>query len=157
TSGTSGFLCGVASWTPTPGPWWVVPSRPLQESFCAPPTVGLPGTPQSSGTRSFLRGGAFVGANTGTAVGDFGTILHTITGGGPATWTLQASGTSSHLRGLSFGDASTGTAVGDSGTILRTTDGATWTPQSSGTGNPLTGVSFVDANTGWSVGFLGRF
>ena len=71
-------------------------------------------------------------------MGDFGTILHTITGGGPATWTLQASGTSNHLRGLSFVDASTGTAVGDSGT-----------------GNPLTGVSFIDANTGCAVGLFG--
>ena len=61
---------------------------------------------------------AKTGANTGTAVGDFGTIVRTTNGG--ATWVAQNSGTRNLLRGVSFSDATTGTAVGSGGTILRT-------------------------------------
>ncbi len=64
---------------------------------------------------------SFVDANTGTAVGDFGTILRTTDGG--ATWTPQTSGTTNSLRGLSFVNANTGTVVSNYGTILRTTTG----------------------------------
>src|SRR5215831_19484521 len=64
---------------------------------------------------------SFVDANTGTAVGGGGTILHTTDGG--ATWTPQSSGTTFWLHGVSFLDTNTGWAVGDGGTILHTTDG----------------------------------
>jgi len=64
---------------------------------------------------------SFVDANTGTAVGDFGTILRTTDGG--ATWTLQISGTTNNLWGVSLVDANIGTVVGYYGTILRTTTG----------------------------------
>ena len=64
---------------------------------------------------------SFVDANTGTAVGDFGTILRTTDGG--ATWTPQTSGTTNFLIGVSFVDANTGTVVSNYGTILRTTTG----------------------------------
>jgi photosystem II stability/assembly factor-like uncharacterized protein len=60
-------------------------------------------------------------ANTGTAVGNSGTILRTTDGG--ANWTVQLSGTSNALIAVSFVNASTGTAVGDSGSILRTNTG----------------------------------
>ena len=60
-------------------------------------------------------------ANTGTAVGDGGTILRTDNGG--ASWTPQSSGTFNTLYGVSFVDANTGTAVGEIGTILRTNTG----------------------------------
>jgi photosystem II stability/assembly factor-like uncharacterized protein len=44
---------------------------------------GVTWTAQSSGTINFLFGVSFTDANTGTAVGGFGTILHTTTGGEP--------------------------------------------------------------------------
>jgi photosystem II stability/assembly factor-like uncharacterized protein len=62
-----------------------------------------------------------VDANTGTAVGDFGTILRTTDGG--ATWRRQFGGTLNDFSGVSFVDANTGTVVGDFGTILRTNTG----------------------------------
>ncbi|MEK9136387.1 MAG: hypothetical protein AAB393_04640 [Bacteroidota bacterium] len=81
---------------------------------------------------SFLTGICWGQINTGTAVGDFGTILRTTNGG--ATWVIQSSGTTNGLLGLSFTDANTGTAVGAGGIIRRTTNGgATWVSQTSGT------------------------
>jgi len=68
-----------------------------------------------------LNGVSFTDANTGTAVGEAGTIVRTTDGG--ETWVTQDSGTTSALNGVSFTDANTGTAVGQNGTILRTTDG----------------------------------
>lgn len=49
-----------------------------------------------------LDGVFFLDANTGTAVGDFGTILHTADGGD--TWAAQSSGTTLSLRSVSFVD-----------------------------------------------------
>jgi hypothetical protein len=68
-----------------------------------------------------LRGVSFTDANTGTAVGMWGTILRTTNGG--SSWTRQSSGTINDLLGVSFTDANTGTAVGVGGTILRTKTG----------------------------------
>jgi hypothetical protein len=79
------------------------------------------GTPQSSGTNNPLYGVSFVDVNTGWAVGDLGTILHTTDGG--ATWRRQSTSTLSSLVGVSFVDANTGNVVGLEGTILRTTTG----------------------------------
>ncbi len=108
-------------------------------------------TPQVSGTTSYLYAATFVDANTGTVVGDNGTILHTTDGG--STWAPQSSGTTRVLFGVSFADASTGTVVGDDGIILRTTDGgSTWTAQRSGTTSPLYAVSLADASSGTAVG-----
>ena len=99
-------------------------------------------------------GVSFTDANTGTVVGQSGTILRTTDGG--VTWVAQTSGTTAWLIGVSFTDANNGTAVGTFGTIVRTTDGgATWVAQTSGTRNWLIGVSFTDANTGTAVGFEG--
>lgn len=118
----------------------------LSQSYSQSGWVG-----QTSGTTNLLFGVSFPDANTGTAVGRSGTILHTTNGG--AIWVGQTSGTTRALRSVSFTDANTGTAVGDTGTILRTTNGgATWVPQSSGTMVLLTGVSFTDVNTGTAVG-----
>ena len=49
---------------------------------------------QSSGTVNDLLKVCMTDANTGTAVGEFGTILRTTNAG--ATWTSQSSGTSNH-------------------------------------------------------------
>lgn len=93
----------------------------------------------------------FVDANTGTAVGEIGTILKTTDGG--ANWEFQNGGTYENLNGVYFTDSNTGTVVGGDGTILRTTDGgANWIAQTSGVTNLLLDVFFTDANTGTAVG-----
>src|SRR5882757_8644279 len=98
-----------------------------------------------------LRGASFVDANTGTVVGEYGTIVRTTDGGN--SWTIQVSGTTQNLWAVSFKDSNKGTAVGEGGTILGTTDGgANWVPQTSGTTLQLRGVSLSDANTGSAVG-----
>ena len=57
-----------------------------------------------------LRGASFVDADTGTVVGEYGTIVRTTDGGN--SWAPQSSGTSNDLFGVSFIDTNTGTAVG---------------------------------------------
>ena len=44
-----------------------------------------------------LRGASFVDANTGTVVGEYGTIVRTTDGGN--SWTIQASGTTANFVG----------------------------------------------------------
>ena len=88
-----------------------------------------------------LRGASFVDANTGTVVGENGTIVRTTDGGN--SWTIQASGTTQTLWAVSFTDPNHGTAVGEAGTIVGTTDGGDhWVTQPSGTALQLRGVSF---------------
>ena len=70
-----------------------------------------------------LLGVSFTNADTGTAVGDYGTVLRTTDGG--ATWLSQTSGTTGWLNSVSFTDVNNGTAVGEAGTIIHTTDGGT--------------------------------
>jgi photosystem II stability/assembly factor-like uncharacterized protein len=102
-----------------------------------------------------LRGASFVDANTGTVVGDYGTIVRTTDGGN--SWTVQVSSTTQKLWAVSFTDVNNGTAVGEAGIILGTTDGGDhWVPQTSGTTLQLRGVSFAgDAINGTAVGEAG--
>ena len=80
--------------------------------------------PQNCGTtNNHLNSVSLSDPNTGTAVGEQGTILRTIDGG--TTWISQNSGTTKELKGVSFSDPNTGTVVGGDGTILRTTSGGT--------------------------------
>jgi photosystem II stability/assembly factor-like uncharacterized protein len=96
-------------------------------------------------------GVSFPGPDTGTLVGDGGSILRTTDGG--SHWMRQESHTSARLTATCFTDVQTGTAIGDSGIILRTTDGgATWLRQQSGTGAALSGIHFASAGTGTAVG-----
>ena len=98
-----------------------------------------------------LRDATLVNANTGTLVGDYGTIVRTTDGGN--NWSVQSSGTTETLWGVSFTDSNSGTVVGENGTILRTTDGgAHWMEQASGTALNLRAVSLADGNTGTAVG-----
>jgi len=62
-----------------------------------------------------LWGVSFTDSNSGTVVGENGTILRTTDGG--AHWITQASGTALNLRAVSFPDGNTGTAVGEGGVI----------------------------------------
>src|SRR5438477_4747444 len=101
-----------------------------------------------------LRGASFVDADTGTVVGEYGTIVRTTDGGN--SWTVQVSGTTQALWAVSFTDANNGTAVGEGGTIVRTTDGGDhWASQPSGTTLQFRGVSFADSNNGTAVGLGG--
>lgn len=59
----------------------------------------------------------FVSANEVFAVGDNGTIMHSLDGG--VTWSNMTSGTTVILKYAAFHDATHGIAVGNSGTILR--------------------------------------
>ena len=96
----------------------------------------------------------FPAAGTGWAVGDGGTIVKTVNGGG--TWATQSSGVSAQLTAVDFVSASVGFAVGKGGLILRTRDGGThWVKLSSGTQKRLSAVCFVSASRGWVVGTSG--
>jgi hypothetical protein len=68
-----------------------------------------------------LEGISFSDANTGTVVGNWGTLLRTTNGG--TTWTSQFCGTNNTLLGVSFIGAHIGTVVGWYNTILHTTNG----------------------------------
>ena len=99
-----------------------------------------------------LQAVSFSDADHGTAVGSYGTIIHTTDGGN--TWINQESRTMEMLRGVSFTDENNGIVVGESGIILNTKDGGkTWNFKSSGTTETLYDVSFSDANNGTAVGF----
>ena len=79
-----------------------------------------------------LRDATLVSANTGTLVGDYGTIVRTSDGGN--NWSVQSSGTTETLWCVSFTDSNSGTVVGKNSTILRTTDGGAHSiKQASGT------------------------
>lgn len=96
----------------------------------------------------------FTDPMTGWAVGERGTILHTINGG--TDWHQQQSGSYTDLQGLHFTDSLRGWVVGSSGTIRYTLNGGiSWQQQSSGTSNVLRGVYFTNSQTGWTVGNSG--
>jgi photosystem II stability/assembly factor-like uncharacterized protein len=80
----------------------------------------------TSGSAQDLYDVADAGAGAVWAVGDAGTILHSVDGG--ATWTSQTSGTAVNLTNVSVVDANTDWATGAGGLVLRTVDGGTnWT------------------------------
>ena len=104
-----------------------------------------------SNNLQYLHGVDFVDANTGWAVGDFGTILKTTSGG--VYWVSQSIDSIYSLASVDFVDEVTGWAVGydTGGVILKTTDGgSSWTQQYSG--KFLNSVQFVSPTIGWSVG-----
>jgi hypothetical protein len=103
-----------------------------------------------------LYGISFIDANTGTIVGENGTILRTTNSG--TNWISQTSGTTLILSSVFFTNANTGAAVGENGTILRTTNGGTnWLSQISGTTVWLNGIFLTDTNNGTAVGGLYSF
>jgi hypothetical protein len=69
------------------------------------------------GTTCNLNGVCFINADTGTVVGDEGTILFTTNGG--VTWRSQSSDTRMGLNGICSTEPDTWTTVGMSNTILR--------------------------------------
>lgn len=108
-------------------------------------------TVQSSGTSEHLAELSFSDQNTGTVVGQNGTILRTTNGG--MDWHPQSSGTTNNLTGVSFVDSVYGWVVGTNGTILHTTDGgSSWSPQNSNTPEHLWEVDFTSRTHGCAVG-----
>ena len=107
------------------------------------------------GTSRRLSGISFINVNTGTIVGDTGTVIHTTNGG--ISWSMQNSGTNQWLFDASYLDINNGFAVGNSGTILRTTNGGvSWVQQNSGVSVSLYGLSFINLSTCTVVGAAGN-
>jgi photosystem II stability/assembly factor-like uncharacterized protein len=107
----------------------------------------------------------FVDSDTGWAVGENGTILHTVDGG--QSWIKQVSGTSLVLFDVQFFDKSVGYIIGgdnqdeDGGfrghftsILLRTDDGGeNWNSVNIPTRNLHWSLSFADRQTGWLLGW----
>ena len=94
-----------------------------------------------------LFGVACVGNDDGWAVGEHGTIGHTLDGG--KSWSWQTSGVAVDLHGVRFGDAMHGVAVGDGGTLLVTSDaGAHWARVD------VTTVDLHAATVAWGAGLF---
>ncbi len=111
---------------------------------------------QTSNTNRTLNGVFFLpDGREGWAVGDAGTIMHTVDAG--VTWRSQFSQTSSNLSGVFFADPDTGWAVGNLGTVLQTSNrGGTWTRRIiPGVGENLMDVYFANRDTGFVVGTAG--
>jgi len=109
--------------------------------------------PLTSGVNTWIQDVDFVDSQTGWAVGNDGTILHTTNG---YSWAAQQSNTPNNLYGVHFVDNLFGYAVGAGGLILKTMDGGTtWVQEASGTSKDLQSVTFIDVNFGWIVGNTG--
>jgi photosystem II stability/assembly factor-like uncharacterized protein len=106
---------------------------------------------QPSGTAADLNAVAAASPTVAWAVGDVGTILHTVDGG--LNWVAQASGTPFNLRGVAWAGPGILWAVGDAGTIRKSVDdGATWFARPSPVGASLYGVTAVSPTVAWAVG-----
>jgi photosystem II stability/assembly factor-like uncharacterized protein/subtilisin-like proprotein convertase family protein len=95
----------------------------------------------------------FVNKNEGWAVGDNGTIRHTINGG--ATWTTQTSPVSGSVDKVFFLDENNGwiASLDSWGQIAHTTNGGKdWIKQTNPTLNKIADVFFITPEKGWAVG-----
>ena len=118
--------------------WWV---KPFEQNVALRPPV----------TSANLQSVAFATPQSGWAVGQRGTILHTEDGG--ASWKPQSRGTASDLCSVAFVTPQSAWAVGEYGTILHTEDGGgSWKPQNSNTTVSLYSVAFAMPQAGWAVG-----
>jgi photosystem II stability/assembly factor-like uncharacterized protein len=116
---------------------------------------------QKSGTHALLRSAVFVSPQSGWAVGDDGTILHTEDGGN--TWKLQSPDKlprdrfSGKLRpelfSVAFNSPMTGVAVGNWIRLWTDDGGNSWKLRESE--GWLGSVTFVSPQSGWAVGVLG--
>jgi photosystem II stability/assembly factor-like uncharacterized protein len=109
---------------------------------------------QQSNTRFTLASIFFTDVKKGWAVGERGTILHTVDGGN--TWETQKSPVTSYLFDVHFVNPLQGWIVTEYTTVLHTVDGGkTWAVQHKGEDFSLKSVSFADALNGWAVGEYG--
>ena len=93
----------------------------------------------------------FIDPLTGWAVGEFGSVIKTDSGGD--IWEVTHFNPNELLHAVCFTNYNHGWAVGDSGYIIQTDDGGNyWNQQTSGTNFELLDVHFADENNGWAVG-----
>lgn len=96
----------------------------------------------------------FLSESVTIAVGQYGTVLASYTGG--TSWeivTTRLNGIDTHLNRIARIDASTAVAVGNNGRIVKSTDsGVTWTEIASGTASALRDVHFATPIHGMAVG-----
>ncbi len=102
----------------------------------------------------------FVDTEHGWAVGDRGTIWHTVDGG--RHWSLQPSGVDCRLSSVVFLDRKIGWAAGGStqpythvslGVVLRTQDGGEhWTQEQRAMTPAIARIGFFDPLRGWALG-----
>ncbi len=105
----------------------------------------------NSGTTINLNSVDFIDISHGIAVGDNGTILHTIDGGN--TWEGVVSGTYNTLNDVCFINEDTIVTVGDNATILRTIDGGvSWLPITVGVYSNLISVDIDISGNGIAGG-----
>ena len=84
----------------------------------------------------------FVDAETGWAVGTFGTVMKTTDSG--ETWRMQSTDTRAPIRSVHFLDSNTGWAVGAQGVVLFTKDGGqTWDQGPRGEARTRTGCGLA--------------
>jgi photosystem II stability/assembly factor-like uncharacterized protein len=109
--------------------------------------------PQSSGTTAALFEVEFIGADTGYAAGESGTMLHTTDGG--ATWTIQYTG-AWYIQAMQFFNGMKGYFAGNGGEFGVTQDGGiSWTTFLTATTNDLRDMHFIDENLGYMAGHNG--
>jgi photosystem II stability/assembly factor-like uncharacterized protein len=132
--------------TPTPPPLTIPPTSPFQpdapEGWCWQEVLGLVNA---------LNDVFFWDAQTGWAMGEKGTILHTDDGG--ETWQWQDSPVDGSLQRVVFVDAQTGWIAyprwNDASVLLQTQDGGrTWVERSLPFQNDYD-MTWTDANNGW--------
>ncbi len=105
----------------------------------------------NSGTTENLNSVDFIDISHGVAIGDNGTILHTIDGGN--IWESVASGTYNNLNDICFINEDTIVAVGNNATILRTIDGGVnWLPITAGVYSNLISVDIDISGNGIAGG-----
>lgn len=156
--GHSGNMLAIANWQDGVYKGWLgVGGHMLRTS-----DGGNTWTEQSLPSAGLLSSIFFTDANTGYAVGEFGTILKSTNGG--STWEGKyLPNTFISLYSVYFTDAQTGYAVGNysqptmnEGIILKTTDGGTtWNEQSFPYVILFSSVCFTSASTGYAVGLYG--
>lgn len=126
--------------------------------------IGLATTSPAADLRTFddaeLHAVQFIDEHEGWAVGDQGTIWHTIDGG--KSWERQSTGVRATLTGIEMRDYRIGWITaresipynpGSTGQILWTRDGGgKWVIASRQSLSGLEAVRFVDENKGWVVG-----
>ena len=118
--------------------------------------LALPAGARAGVVKDNLYGVKAMSASEAWAVGNFGSIYHTVDAG--KTWETRDSGTKVPLFGIDFADAEHGWIVGKSSTILGTDDGGkTWKPQKSAIPpeKHLFNLRAIDARTVWVVGDWG--
>lgn len=94
----------------------------------------------------------FVNASIGFAIGTFGVILKTTTGG--ESWFEVTSGVGDFLNTICFPDERNGWIAGMNGVVLRTSDGGNnWHQQNIPTQEDLYSITFLDSLRGFALAY----